>query len=131
LGAMGMGPRVASQEQCRRLTFRSLWTNRGLPFLWLRLKRRVICVNERKNSADVYKKTRNEGPPWTIGGTLFWALGGGLLFGHWSTIVCLFPFIFRTKRGVDFYLDHFFGSPGVDFNRARTKQKHCTFDRGG
>jgi len=21
-------------------------------------------------------------PPWTIGGTLVWALGGGLLFGH-------------------------------------------------
>jgi len=23
----------------------------------------------------------NKGPPWTTGGTLFWALGGGLLFG--------------------------------------------------
>jgi len=29
-----------------------------------------------------HKLPPNKGPPWTIGGPLFWALGAGLLFGR-------------------------------------------------
>jgi len=51
-----------------------------------------------KNDANS-KPPPNKGPPWTIGRALFWALGGGFLFGHWSTIFCLFPPIPLQKGG--------------------------------
>lgn len=52
--------------------------------------------------------------PWTLGGTLLMALGGGLLFGHWSRCFCLFSCKFPFC-GVDFYSDRcFLWGPGVD-----------------
>jgi len=48
-----------------------------------------VCIHP-----SLYKPPPNKGPLWTIGGTFFWVLGGGLLFGQWSTLFLPFSLQF-------------------------------------
>jgi len=62
-----------------------------------------------------------------MGGTPFWVLGGGLLFGQWSKQILPLSLHFPNKRRVDFYWTIFFP---VDFYSG-IKQGGWTFIRGG
>jgi len=63
----------------------------------------------------ISKPPPNKGPPWTTGHTLFWALRGGLVFGHSSKKNYLpFPFHFPSKMGwTSFWTEFFWGGPGL------------------
>jgi len=69
----------------------------------------------------IYKPPTNKDPPWTIGGTLFWALGGGLLFKQSKKSA--FSPSFSKQTGVDFYLDRCWGArSGVLFGHGTNKE---------
>jgi len=73
------------------------------------------------------KPPPNKGPPWTKGGTHFWALRPIRAVVH--------PFLpfslqFPLKRGVDFYLDRFWGVRGRTSIRAWNTQGGWTFIGG-
>jgi len=68
----------------------------------------------------------NKSPPWTIGGTFFWALYSGTS----KKIFCLFPFIFQTKGGwTSIWILFFWRPQGWTSIRAWNKQGGWTLSR--
>lgn len=61
----------------------------------------------------------------------FGRLRGKLIFGHWSTICCIFPCGFPSKGGGDFYFDHSWGGGLGGGLRAWTKQGNGPLLRRG
>jgi len=95
-------------------------------------KLRILFLHFLEISPKKLLTPPNKGPPWTIGCTLFLGPGGGLLFGHWPTFCCQFPFKFSSKGGDLLFVPFFLWWSGwTSIRKWKKTRRRWTFIRVG